>query len=218
MGRCVIAGGLLASALACGTLLDVDGDPVEGARDSGAADRERDSASAEGGQRDADVTLGDGAAGDGGPDVITPVQRPIAFVTTATSVANFGGVSGADTICASAAAAAGLPGAYRAYLNQNAFTAESRLVDAGTFYRVDGQPIFDAFPPISAKLPFLTAQGQALASGAQAWTGLETETCSDWSNVSDSCGYGDPNAGGTGWRRTGSQSGTAQLHVYCFGN
>jgi hypothetical protein len=73
----------------------------------------------------------------------TPTPNRV-FVTSTTTDGAFGGIAGADAICAARAAAADLTGTFIAYLSDNATTAASRVVGSRGWIRTDGAPFVDA--------------------------------------------------------------------------
>lgn len=130
------------------------------------------------------------------PLTVSPTTGRIAFAT----VGNFdtsSGISGADTVCATQATAAGLVGTFKALLSTSSASAASRFnLGAGSlpYVRPDGIKIGDA-PTIAA--------GTALDSGiwqhadgsydsVAVWTGSTApnvagssmaNTCDDWTNA-----------------------------------
>jgi len=65
----------------------------------------------------------------------------IAFVTSTTQPASYGGVAGADNLCQTLARGAGLAGTYRAWLSTNTASAIGRLGSASGWVRTDGKPV-----------------------------------------------------------------------------
>ncbi|MBS2013979.1 MAG: hypothetical protein JST00_13905 [Deltaproteobacteria bacterium] len=189
----------------CGVLLDIqsDGPPAtDGGSDVG---RASDSGGpSTDGAADADPALADGG-GDGPKHT-----HPLVFVTSGKFSSALGGPAGADTICNSVAADAGLGGAYRAFLRQGGVSATT-LIKPGPYYGADGQLTFASFPNDPA-IPIRDERGDT--TPLDVWTGELDASCGDWTNTA-ACGYGDSaNAGA--WKRRGEKSGTA--HLYCFEN
>jgi hypothetical protein len=82
-----------------------------------------------------------GAAGAGGRQELT---ERIVFVTASGQTANLGGLDGADSICASEADGAGLPGEFKAWLSTLETPAADRLTRSPVPYvLVDGTRIAD---------------------------------------------------------------------------
>lgn len=160
----------------------------------------------------------------------TPVFN-IAFVTSSTSSGNLGGLAGADAQCASLAAAAGLPGTYKAWLSTmlTPVDASSRLGSARGFVRTDGKPFADRVSDITAGTIYnalnLDENGDDVGSQI-VWTGTAvngtatTETCSDWTDGSlNSFGEEGESTGGPGiWTDNGGAGGCQGAEpFYCFG-
>src|SRR5688572_3652806 len=84
---------------------------------------------------------------DAGPDANEPDARPdarpdaprnVMFVTSTTMTGSFGGRDGADNTCKQLAAAANLPGIFRAYVSTTTENAPARLGTARGWVRTDG--------------------------------------------------------------------------------
>src|SRR5206468_3194505 len=98
-----------------------------------------------------------GILGRGGQPSIAPVPEPsarvchpagephpnYAFVTSQRVPTRFQPLEVADSRCNDAAAAAGLPGEYRAWLSTAAHYARDRLAGARGWIRTDGAPFAD---------------------------------------------------------------------------
>ena len=128
-------------------------------------------------------------------------QARVAFVTAATFAANLGGLVGADAVCATAAAAAGLDNAsnFLAYLGDGVAAPANRFTDglAATGYpyaRRDGQKLADDLADVFAtglRVPLdVTELGTSLPPTQYAWTGVDIhgepadEHCQAWSTAS----------------------------------
>jgi len=156
------------------------------------------------------------------------------FVTSTTyQPGALGGLAGADDACQARAAAAGLPGTYRAWLSTSgagAVDAIARLGSARGWVRPDGKPFVDTTTDLAGGRimypPRLDESGNDLgqvfaltATTADGTLHPLTTTCSD---------YTDTNASGIfvgGWASAGSgmftvfdfRSCSAWGHLYCFG-
>lgn len=134
----------------------------------------------------------------------------IAFVGTGFTAST--GINSADMICHDQAAAASLPGTYRALLATSTASAASRFdLNGPTWVRVDGLPLAATASDFMngqqwlAPLDF-TADGQPadLVGGIVTWNGARlmtapgtaATTCNDWSssNPSDMAQFGQTNA------------------------
>jgi hypothetical protein len=156
------------------------------------------------------------------------------FVTSTLQPGNFGGLAGADAICAARATAGGLPGTYVAWLSTAAAGAASRLGSAKGFVRPDGKPFANTVADILANKLFyplrideagvdVTNGPLPSASTVTVWTGTTKDgllssgqTCTDWTSSSGSGLTGRAAGGPASWTaRTNSGCGTAR-RLYCF--
>lgn len=127
-------------------------------------------------------------------------QARVAFVTAATHAANLGGLAGADAVCATAAAAAGLDNAgnFLAYAGDGVAAPANRFTDglAATGYpyaRRDGQKLADDLADVFAtglRVPLdVTEYGTVLPPERYAWTGVgvhgdaAAQHCQKWSTT-----------------------------------
>jgi hypothetical protein len=122
------------------------------------------------------------------------------FTTSTTQTPDFGGRSGADSICAKLAANAALPGTYKAWLSTSTENAIDRLGTASGWVRTDGKPVVnsvDDIAPTSGLFdvpPNVTADGSAYYATAGVWGGAPNMTtpgkdatnCTDWKSNSAS--------------------------------
>jgi hypothetical protein len=155
-----------------------------------------------------------------------------AFVTSATQLGDFGGLSPvdsglppADAICAQAATAANLPGRCVAYFSTSSMNASARLAGARGWIRVDGAPVFDsaAATGLGAMLYPLDLDETGHKQDSCVWTssnidGTFVDGCSGWTSSTDVAlaGVSTLETGGwsnnyTVWRCSSSCS------LYCFG-
>jgi len=130
--------------------------------------------------------------------VSPPATRRLAFITSTAHLSG-GGLSAADTHCASDAATAGLPGTYKALLAVTGASALSRF-NAGTapWYRPDNVRIADSTADFAAgKLwaPIsVTANGRTEITNNAVWTGAPTpltaatadSSCTSWTSAAAS--------------------------------
>jgi hypothetical protein len=142
------------------------------------------------------------------------------FVTSTTHGGGLGGFSNADAICATSAAAAGLPGAYRAWLSSSTSSAASRLSHGGAPYvLVDGTVIADDWSDLTdASLQHaidLDEFGTPVAA-SEAWTGTQPNgtshsgNCTNWSGGGGTGLPGLTTATGSQWtQRSGALDGCA---------
>ena len=139
---------------------------------------------------------------------LTVIKTPgrIAFVSKGT-LDNISGIAGADTLCATEASAASLPGTFQALLSTSTTPAAMRsgfnfLAISEPYVRPDGIKIGDA-PTIASGASldsgiWQNADGTYVTTFSLPWTGSSTpssptttaQTCDDWSTNSDP-GSGD---------------------------
>ena len=112
------------------------------------------------------------------------------FVTSTTTDGAFGGLAGADSICATRAAAGGLSGTFVAYLSDSTTDAADRVSTSRGWVRVDGAPFADAPTAFSnGKIVFplrLDEYGNDVGN-VLVYTGTSggtasTELCADWTS------------------------------------
>ncbi len=107
------------------------------------------------------------------------------FVTSGTYNGDLGGLAGADSICQSHAAAANLPGTYRAYLSSlqanTLINAGERFAGASGWIRVDGNPVANSIDQFAGgtlfSAPRLTENGSDVGQTQipYAWTGTNAQ-------------------------------------------
>ncbi|HSN83729.1 MAG TPA: hypothetical protein VLS88_14190 [Polyangiales bacterium] len=121
---------------------------------------------------DASTDSGIDASADSGVDASVSERR--IFVTETAQNADFGGLLGADALCASEAAAAGLDGVFKAWLSTTSSPVADRVTQSTIPYvLVDGTLIADDWDDltdgdIAARIN-LDANGQP--RGGDVWTG-----------------------------------------------
>ena len=155
------------------------------------------------------------------------------FVTSTRHAGEFGGLAGADAICAARASGAGLSGTYLAWVSDSTGSPSTRF-STGTDYRlVDGSPVATDFAaltsgPLSNAIR-LDENGvdQFFASSTlYAWTGTNSDgtpagsSCSDWTSDSSaqSAQRGAFAETDDFWstQLLGSWSCADAFHLYCF--
>jgi hypothetical protein len=140
-----------------------------------------------------------------------------------------GGLAGADQLCNDAAAGAGLPGTYFAWLSTTAVSPPDRFMQStGPYKRVDGTTIAANWADlidgtIDATIS-LDENGNAVDGNDDVWTGTagngagyDDSTCGDWTSSS-----GFAITGGTGYNTSGLWTDAGRYtceisgHLYCF--
>jgi hypothetical protein len=118
---------------------------------------------------------------DSGPSVCASGGARV-FATSAGFTGNLGGLAGADQLCTSAAATAGLGGTWNAWLSDANTSAKNRIyavTGAAGYVLVDGTKISPGFSAlVSGSLPLLhpidlTEQGTTITNGFEVWTGTD---------------------------------------------
>ena len=121
---------------------------------------------------DAGLDAGLDASVDAGMDA--SLDARIIFVTAARSNAALGGFDGADALCASEAADAGLAGEFRAWLSTLEVAAADRLMQSSVPYeRVDGTRIADDWDDLTdgSLQAIINLDASGLERGGDVWTG-----------------------------------------------
>ena len=157
------------------------------------------------------------------------------FVTSSTFSGDLGGASGADAKCATAAEAAQLGGAWKAWISTSNVNAIDRIADNGPWYLVDGVTrVFNNKANLltSPLVPiFLDENGNAWQGGGLygTWSGSDDQgvrdtnafddACVDWTSASnnDQATAGNPELTSQEWGGGGSPlpcDGTNSL--FCF--
>ena len=149
------------------------------------------------------------------------------FVTDSVQTANFGGLDGADALCASQASAAGLDGEFKAWLSTMASSVSDRLTHSSDPYvRVDGTPVANDWDDLvdgSILAPInLDARGQ-LRDG-DVWTGTLPNglpytqgDCAGFTNGADGIGLCGSTASTSGfWTASSTPDCSLDLRLYCI--
>lgn len=195
----------------------------DGARDVSAGDAHPSADAAD--AADACGTCASGSCSDGGCD-------PAVFLSSReyTGAIGDGGVIAADDECASLAKAAGVPGAFRAWLaSADGASPASRFIKSSRPYRLlDGTLVAADFSALSKTLATsfgLTEQRTAVAF-AYVWTAAERDgtpiagggDCSGWS-TSDSAivgGSGESDDVVEEWTKFEDIACSTKARLYCF--
>jgi hypothetical protein len=172
------------------------------------------------------VTVKDSATDvvGGGP----PPGARRAFVTSATSPPNFGGIAGADDFCAMRASAASLGGTWVAWLSSGkagGTHALNRVTSAGPWYLLSGAMVAaDKASLASGTLAHAIDRDELNrpASGT-VWTGTGPagrymhNACGAWANLNGQQGrFGSIAATDASWTSAGNGPCNGSRAVYCF--
>lgn len=153
------------------------------------------------------------------------------FVTAAVVLPDFGGLDGGDQLCANAAADAGLPGTFRAWLSDGTGSPSTRFTMGDTpFCLVDGTVIADDWADLTdASLAHAIEVDENGGSPGtvRVWTGTGSTggpsgpNCLGWTSASggEAGRFGALNAFNAAWTDGGSfnnQVCSDPAHLYCF--
>ncbi len=180
----------------------------------------------------------------GGGSTNDPAQKkedqPVAdtakkvFVTRALFTGKLGGLAGADAKCATAAAAAGLPGTFLAYLSTDTVAAATRVTGAGPWSNAKGKLIFDGgasrwagFPKAGLEIDETGGQVYGYEDGGSGtyWTGSDAQGvsgpdhCKAWTEEQNSYGVvGTKSTTGAAWVNSGRIDCSRKQSLICFQN
>lgn len=164
---------------------------------------------------DAAIDAATDASADGGEDagMDSGVSGRLVFVSSAVQNADFGGIAGADDLCATEASTAGLDGVFKAWLSTRASSVAERLEHSdepymlvdGTVIAVDWDDLVDGrllarlgrdasgqahtddvwTGTLSNGTPYLADDCEGFTSGStgQAQCGASTSTTSTWTEA-----------------------------------
>ena len=162
---------------------------------------------------------------DSGMDASVLERR--VFVTDSVQNANFGGLDGADALCASQASAAGLDGEFKAWLSTMASSVSDRLTHSSDPYvLVDGTLVASDWNDLvdgSILVPInLDASGQL--RGGDVWTGTLPSglpytqgDCVGFTNGTDGIGLcGTTASTGPMWTANATPECSLALRLYCI--
>jgi cell division septation protein DedD len=156
------------------------------------------------------------------------------FVTSSLQAGDFGGLVGADAICAARAAGAGLPGTYVAWLSTSSVNAISRLGTARGFVRIDGKPFANSGADIVANRIFhplrINESGIDVSSGISPGASTLTvftgtlgdgtvatgSTCDDFTSTSGSARRGEVSGGPVSWTARQNSNCSTTRRLYCL--
>ncbi len=175
-----------------------------------------------------------GSSGDGGGDGkqldgVLPPNTNVAFVlSTPIQGYKLGGIAGADALCNQAAANAGLPGSYVAWLSDATTNAIDRILPSRGWVRRDGRAFVDTpddlvagkilYPLAVDELGNAVALQQSVATGTLANGTAAGADCTGYSTLSfiEEGGIGYGTSYWTAITGTSTDCGL-NLRMYCFG-
>ena len=152
-------------------------------------------------------------------------------MTSTTHSGNLGGLSGADAICATRAAAGGLTGTFQAWISDGVDSPSSRVAKFGTRYvTTGGQVIASNWEDltdgsINAGGIQLDETGSDVGAGKFVWANVlqlagipaGPNHCAGWTSDSGTGQTGLTGAAASTWTNTASTSDcSTTLHLYCI--
>lgn len=157
----------------------------------------------------------------------------IAFATSTLHSGNLGGLAGADAICQQRATAAGLGGAYKAWLSDATASPATRFVqNPGRYVRTDGLPIAADWAALVSGVILInldrTETGQFINSDREAWTNTAPDgtpyatnpnlLCSEWGSGSSGVSgrVGEVDQVDEDWTSSHSDACDDEWRLYCF--
>jgi hypothetical protein len=174
------------------------------------------------------ATGGNGATGGSGGIGGSPSERRI-FVTSTAQTANLGGLDGADQLCATQAADAGLEGDFRAWLSTVSLSvAEHLSLSGGPFVLVDGTIVANDWDDLvdGALLAPINLDAMGQARTGDVWTGtLPTgesylsDDCTTFTSESSTVGQalcGSSTSITTTWTQSQTPRCSTLLRLYCI--
>ena len=158
----------------------------------------------------------------------SPAADKHVFVTSTTTTGGFGGVFGADAICAARATAAGLVGTFRAWMSVSGDGPNTRFAQStGPYTLVDGTVIADDWSDLvdgSIGHAIDVDEHGTTVGASEVWTattgtGAPTAlNCNDFSGATGAvfgvCGSTVTTS--SAWTNAGTPSCNAALRLYCF--
>jgi len=174
---------------------------------------------------DAGTDAGADAGTDAGTDAGVSERR--VFVTSTTQTASLGGIDGADALCASQAAEAGLSGEFKAWLSTVDSPVADRFVRSTQPYvLVDGTRIADDWDDLTDRTiqAIINLDASSTPRGDDVWTGtlpsglsyMETDCDGFTSGTTGSALCGTTQSINAGWTASQVPRCDTPLRLYCF--
>jgi len=167
--------------------------------------------------------------------IYNPPKYLYVFVTSSTHSANFGGLSGADTICQNLANSAGLPGTYLAWLSDSTGSPSTKFNTSTVPYvNTRGQIVANDWNDlIDGTLVNAISYDENGNSSVVADTFTNTlsdgtnntltNACANWTSNSEFANVGSPIATNENWTNMGTRGHNLGYfycglisHLYCF--
>jgi hypothetical protein len=149
------------------------------------------------------------------------------FITDTAQDADFGGIEGADALCASQATAAGLDGEFRAWLSTTTSSVADRLTRSAVPYLlVDGTVVANDWDDLvdGAIMARIDLDANGVLRTGDVWTGTEAsgashpnDDCTGFTNGSSGVGLcGASNSTSATWTQNRTPSCSTVLRLYCI--
>jgi hypothetical protein len=174
---------------------------------------------------DAGIDAGTDAGTDAGIDA-GPEERRV-FVTSTVQPASFGGLAGADSLCASEASAAGIGAEFKAWLSTDELAAADRLVQSEAPYvLVDGSLVADDWADLTdgAIETRINLDAAGVERAGDVWTGtlptglsyVGQGDCDGFTNGTDGVALcGSTQSINTAWTASQLPGCSTRLRLYC---
>ena len=156
------------------------------------------------------------------------VRERTVFVTSTLHAGDFGGIAGADAVCAARASSAGLTGTYLAWIGEGVTNPASRFSQTDVFVRPDAVSIAGSWGDLidgTLSAPInVDETGATVAAASPVWTGVTSSglstqpRCLEWTSASsaESGRIGDADATGSAWAISSTQACDIPARIYCF--
>lgn len=173
---------------------------------------------------DAGIDAGTDAGTDAGVD--SGMGESIIFITNTVHDGDLGGIAGADQICQSQAAAAGLAGEFAAWLSTLASSVSDRLVQStGPYTLVDGTLIASNWDDLvdGTIMARINLDANGTLQGGDIWTGTRADgtsylgdDCEGFTTDSTGIGLcGSSATSGPEWTENITPACSTPLRLYC---
>jgi hypothetical protein len=149
------------------------------------------------------------------------------FVTSTTTDGGFGGIVGADAICAGRALAANVSGTFRAWVSVSGDGPSTRFSQSlGVYSLLDGTPIANNWSDLvdGTLAHAIDIDENGAHAGGSVWTSTDasgnptTNNCNDFSTTSGGVSgvCGDTAQTAAGWTDSSTPGCALKLRLYCF--
>lgn len=172
--------------------------------------------------------------GGSAPEPPEPSDDKVVFISSGQYQGNLGGVSGANSTCASLASSAGLSGTFKAWLSDSSSSPSSSFTQAtGNYVDTNGNVIADDWADLTSgslnnMIQYTETGALTSASLADVWTNTSqtgtlvdaATSCDDWTNFVGGGNRGNSGvytgSGSAAWTLSASNQCNKLLSLYCF--